>query len=81
MEQAEGEKDSNKDESLGQCWQVPDMRPDGMWFVDTGAVNLEDLLKSGPGRIVRCNYLPAVQYVPLPVEHYNNIAGLISDAA
>lgn len=65
---------------LGEYWQIPDAKLDGVFFVHMGHVNLDDLLNSRPGSIVRCRDLPAVQYVP-PTHSYDHVAGLISDAA
>jgi len=65
---------------LGE-WSMPDMRLDGMWFVDKRAVNLNDMVHARPGSIVRCAWLPAVQYVPQQLDQYDRIAGMISDAA
>lgn len=65
---------------MTENWQIPDMSLEGVWFVDMGAVRVEDLERARPGSIIRCHYLPAVQYVPT-VETYERFAGLISDAA
>lgn len=62
-------------------WTLPDCQPNGMFFVDMSAVNLNDMLTSRPGVIVRCKHLPAVQYIPTSTEGFDHIAGLISDAA
>lgn len=69
------------DGGLGEYWQIPDAKLDGVWFVDMSSVNIEDLVRSSPGSIVRCRHLPAVQYVPPPMYFYEHVAGLISDAA
>lgn len=65
---------------LGEYWQIPESKLDGVSFVDMSAINLDDLLRSRPGAFVRCRHLPAVQYIP-PAMSYDHVAGLISDAA
>lgn len=62
-------------------WTLPDMNIDGVFFVDESRINLRDFVNAKPGAIVRCSGLPAVQYVPNPLDDYSRLAGLISDAA
>jgi uncharacterized protein (DUF427 family) len=66
---------------LGNYWQIPDARLDGVWFVEITSVNMRDLEDARPGQIVRCRQLPAVQYVPPADVYYDHIAGMISDTA
>lgn len=60
---------------------LPDMSLEGGWFVDYDAVDIEQLLHARPGSIIVCKHLHAVQYIPGPLDTYDRIAGLISDAA
>lgn len=53
---------------------------DGCWLVDTDGVNLDDLMSTRQGRIIRMSHDRAVQYIP-HLEDYSFVAGLISDAA
>lgn len=66
---------------MDQNWLIPDAKLDGVWFVDIGSVNMNDLVAARPGTIVRCHHLPAVQYVPPAAYSADHIAGMISDAA
>jgi hypothetical protein len=66
---------------MNENWVIPDVRPDGVWFVDQGAVSWDHLVHARLGSIIPCRYLPAVQYVPPSTDDYERIAGMISDAA
>jgi len=66
---------------VNENWLLPDAKLDGVWFVDVSSINLDDLMRSRPGTIVRCRHLPAVQYVPPSADDYERLAGMISDAA
>lgn len=59
----------------------PDFNPYGKWFVVTSDVNMQDLINSGPGVVVRMRSADAVRYVPPQFFDPAFIAGMISDAA
>ena len=54
---------------------------DGVWLVLEGQVNMNDLIKCGPGSIVRMREPDAVKYIPGQLDDYERVAGMISDAA
>ena len=55
--------------------------PFGVYFVDENSVNIDDLIGCRPGDVVRCRWLPAVQYIPNLYDSYDYVAGMISDCA
>ena len=55
---------------------------DGLWLVNPSRVNMDDLLNSTPGRIIRCQDVSAMQFVSgAPDELAACIAGWISEDA
>lgn len=66
---------------LAEPWRLPECGLEGVWFVHTGRLRIDDLVRCGPGGIIPCRGLPAVQYVPPAVDSYDRLAGMISDAA
>jgi hypothetical protein len=54
---------------------------DGCWLMHDGYVNINDLVSGKPGRVIRMRHMDALRYIPAPMDNYDRIAGLISDAA
>lgn len=61
---------------------LPDgVRLDGVWLMQVGMVNMDDLIRAKPGRIIRMRSPDALKYIPPSADDYARIAGMISDAA
>ena len=62
-------------------YRLPESQLYGFWMVLDGMVNMNDLCSAGPGGIVRVRSMDAIRYMPMPLEPYDHVAGMISDAA
>jgi hypothetical protein len=64
------------------CLPLPEHASvDGCWLMVNGEVNIDDLLHSRPGRIIRMENPDSLRYVPGPMDNYDRLAGMVSDAA
>jgi hypothetical protein len=69
-------------EQMQSYLPLPDgARLDGRWLMVVGEVNIDDLISSQPGRIIRMKQPDSLQYIPPSSDDYERIAGMISDAA
>jgi hypothetical protein len=62
-------------------FRLPESGLYGCWIVREGMVNMTDLANCQPGQIIRVRSDDAIRYIPGPLEPYDHIAGMISDAA
>jgi len=77
-------REENDDDFIpAEDWlRLPEGFFGGTWLVLQGAVNINDLSCGGkPGAIVRITRPDAVRYVPPPLDSFDRVAGMISDAA
>jgi hypothetical protein len=62
-------------------WTLEEGYLAGCWIVETGRVNLSDLINAckKPGAIVRVESQEAIKFIPGNLDNYERVAGLISD--
>lgn len=65
----------------GEFSRLFDAGLSGVWAVDPSMVNIDDLLCTTPGALVRCLDVNAIRFIPVEIDPIGCVAGWISDEA
>lgn len=66
---------------MNDYWTLDESYLAGRWIAHVADVNLDDLVNSKPGSIIRVRSHDALKYIPPSMDDYERIAGMISDGA